>query len=569
MQMGQKQAPAAGAAVSDQDILRLAAGPSRGSSGGYTPPDLDSPEAYARAAASVLPQGSNRLMTWLENAPTAMGGEFVKLKQLAGFKLDPMEKAVIQQAQQRAPGAGTVGDILETIPATMAAPEALGAAGLGRLAANPYTLSAIQGGIQGAMTADPGQRLQQGAVGALTGGLMHGLGAGASKVVNGLARTPAAQTLIDQGVNVPPGMLGHGGAANKIEQALTHIPFLGSKISNARAAVPSQISDIMTQDAVAPGQALPKGLGINDAVSGLKEGYDAAYQDAVGGYPASAKIMRTTGSDVPLADAFQSVANKARQGLTADARAKLGQTLQDQLQEVINAARQSGKGLQATDLQAFRSTLRTLGRDAPEGTTQGAVRDFWKDAEDKVTQALESQLPPKAAAALRAIDANYGKFATVRDLAASVRDRTPTMNDWSAAIARNTPKPVYAAGGGWNRDLVQAASQVARPTVTHTGALGAGTIAPIIGGIEAALHPAAIMAHPVGAAAAGIGIGGLLGAYSKTGMRALAGQTSGQKAVQGLLSQLHPDLRQGLSLALRSGLLGGGVNAGLLQSPAQ
>ena len=122
---------------------------------------------------------------------------------------------------------------------------------------------------------------------------------------------------------------------------------------------------------------------------------------------------------------------------------------------MINAARQKG-GLAATDLQQFRSTLRTLARETPDGTTAQAVRGFWKDAEAEVTQALESQLPPKAAAQLQAIDQQFGKFATVRDLATSVKDRTPTMNDWSNAIARNTPDKVYAAGGGWNRGLIQA-----------------------------------------------------------------------------------------------------------------
>jgi hypothetical protein len=570
LQLGQQSStPAAQGAVSDQEILKLAAGPSGASGGSYTPPDLDSPQAYARAAASVLPKGSNRFTTWMENAPTAMGGEFYKLKQLFGGKLDPIEQAVIQQAQQRAPGAGTVGDVLETLPATMAAPEALGAAGLSKLATNPYALSAIQGGLQGLLTADPGQRLQQGVVGAVTGGLMHGLGNAASGLVKGLARTPEAQALIDRGVTIPPGMLGPSGAGNKIEQALTHLPMLGSKIANARNAVPAQVADLMTQDAVAPGQTLPKGLPINEAVSQLQNGYDAAYDAAVHGYGAKPAIVRVKGGDIPLSKAFQSVANTPRQGLSADERAKLGQQLQDQLQAAIDVAKRSG-GMLTDHLQTLRSSLRELARNAPTaGNTGTATRAFWDDAQEKVTQALDSQLPPKSAAALKAIDANYGKFATVRDLAASVKDRTPTMNDWSNAIARNTPKPVYAAGGGWNRDLAQAASKVVKPTVTHTGALGAGTIAPIVGAVEAAAHPAWLMAHPVGALSGAAGLGGLYGAYSKAGMRALAGQSAPQKAIQGLLSQLHPDVRQALALASRSGLLGGINSGGLLQAPSQ
>lgn len=559
LQLGQQQsAPPQSAALSDQQILALAQKPSASAAtpqqAGPTQQQLAQQYGSYGSWASALPAPLQHFIGGAESAAPYyydQARKSLKLPQNA-----PREAAETEATQSLAGKLGQWGaSALLGAPiaaaAALAAPEVAGAAGLG--AGTAALLGAAGGGAaQGALLSPAGSRGENALIGGLTGGLLHGAGGLGGKVVQGLTRSPQAQALVDKGVNLPPGMLGQSGAGNKIEQALTHLPFLGSRIANARNAVPGQISDLMTQDAVAPGQTLPKGLGINDAVSGLQNGYDAAYNQAVGGYPASAKIMRTTGSDIPLSDAFNSVANTARPGLTAQARASMAQTLQDQLQELIKSGVQSGNGLQATDLQGFRSTLRTLAREAPEGTTQSAVRGFWQDAEDKVTQALESQLPPKSAAALQAIDANYGKFATVRDLAASVKDRTPTMNDWSNAIARNTPKPVYAAGGGWNRNLIQSAANVVKPTVAHTGALGAGTIAPAVAGLEAAMHPAFLMAHPVGGAAVGAGIGGLLGAYSKTGMRALAGQTAPQKAVQGLLQQLSPQMRGLLPLLLKS-----------------
>lgn len=557
--------------MSDADILKLAAGPVRSATGGAV--DMDA-SGNTSAAMRALPTGSNKFTTWLKNAPIAAGGEFDRLYHgITGQPMDPLSQAVLSGAKNNAPGAAPLTDMLATLPATMGATAALPALGLGAVAANPLALGAVQGGLQGALTANPGQRLQQGALGAVTGAALPMVGGALGKLATGLSRTPAAQSLLDQGVTLPPGLLNPSGAGNTAEQALTHIPLIGSKVAGARNAVPAQITDLMTQDAVAPGQRLPKGLNINDAVSGLKNGYDAAYTSAVGGYPAAAKIMRTTGSDIPLTNAFNSVISTARPGLTPGARTQLGNTLQAQLQEVINAARQSGQGLQATDLQQFRSTLRTLAREAPEGTTQSAVRGFWQDAQDKVTQALESQLPPKSAALLRATDAQYGKFATVSDLANSVKDRTPTMNDWSSAIARNTPDPVYAAGGGWNRGLIQSAAQVVKPTVAHTGALGAGAIAPAMAGLEAALHPSWVLSHPLASVGTGAGIGGLWSAYTQPGMRALAGQTAPQKAVMGLLNSLHPTVKAGLKQLLQSsgtqGLLSNTApSQGLLSQPA-
>ena len=540
----------------------------------------------AQAAASVTPQGSNGVTTWLRNAPAAAGGEMYRLyKGIRGQKLDPIEQAVLGSAEQAAPGAATAADVASTAPLAMAAPEALtgaaarfGLPALGRLAASPAAMSMVQGGLQGAATADPGQRLAGGAMGAATGGLLHGAGAGLGKIVSGLSRSPEAQALIDKGVTLPPGMLQSHGAASAIEQAATHLPFIGSRIANARGAVPAQVTQRMIQDAAAPGAAVAPGQGINDAVTDLKGGYDNAYQATLGtpgrSYPMGPVIMRTKGPDIPLTDALANVATKARGGMTAQQSAAAGQTMLAHLDATMQQAQQAGRPLDATDLQGLRSVFRDAARDvSPIDNASRAQQDLWDDAQDTVTRALNSQLPPKVAQQLQGVDAKYGKFAAVRKLAVAVKDREPTMNDWSTVIKQTTPPSVYAQGGGWNRDLVQSAAKVVKPTIAHTGASGAGLIAPIMAAVEGLTHPGAIMAHPIAAGGAAGLLGGAYGAYSKAGMRALAGQTGAQKAVLGLLNSANPSARQGLSLAIRNalqqGLLGGSSAAGLLQAPAQ
>ena len=155
-------------------------------------------------------------------------------------------------------------------------------------------MSSLEGATQGALTS-PGNRLQGAAVGAVSNPILGALGRGFGKLVQGVNRTPEAQTLINQGVQLPAGMMSPSGAVNKVEQAMTHLPILGSKISNARAAVPAQITQRMFSDAAAPGASVSAGAGLNDAVSQLQSGYDAAYGQAVGGYPAKAAILRVAG----------------------------------------------------------------------------------------------------------------------------------------------------------------------------------------------------------------------------------------------------------------------------------
>ena len=286
-----------------------------------TPADTAT-DQNTQIAQSVTPQGSNRAMTWLKNAPATAGGELYRLyKNVTGQQMDPLQQAVFNQAKQASPGVAPLTDVLATAPVAMGVGEALPAMGLARLAASAPALGAVQGGIQGALTANPGDRWQQGAIGAATGAALPMIGGAIGKLASGVARTPEAEQLVSQGVQLPVGMMSPSGAVNKVEQALTNLPFVGSKIANARAAVPAQVTERMVQDAVAPGAALTPGLGINDAVSELKSGYDSAYHAAIGGYPGVPAIAHPSGP-IPLTQAFTDVANTARAGLTAKASSR-------------------------------------------------------------------------------------------------------------------------------------------------------------------------------------------------------------------------------------------------------
>lgn len=460
---------------------------------------------------------------------------------------------------------GELGSMLGQTAAT--APVAMGAgAGMGamgnvgaRLAANPISMGALQGALQGGVVADPGQRLQGAGMGAVAGAALPTLGAVGSKMVNGLSRTPAAQTLLNAGVSLTPGQMNPTGVTNRMEQALEGVAGVGDLVQNARTNSMQQYSRAMVERSMAPGATLPKSVtNFNDMIDAAGKSFDTAY-DVGKGFPVGAKIMNQTGPDVPLTQALKNVTTRAQPGMTSQDQAAVGSNLQDLLQQQINDARQSGKGLQSDDLLDFRSQIRDMIR-GEDGLTNAsrARKQLYSKAADQVTAALNSQIPKDAAQAIQATDAQYGKFKIIQDAAAVAKDKDVTPYQISSAIAKATPKSVYAAGGGANRDLSQAATETFQNNVPRTGLAGMGRLAlPLaaaggiakVGGVGA-LHPA--LTAPALAGYAGLTL-------TPWGRSAAAGQTALQRAMQGGLMQLQgavPQTAQNLAgLYGRGGLV--------------
>jgi hypothetical protein len=580
--------------------LKAPAGPAAGSG----PLDPDSPQAYAQAAQSAAQREDSTPQTlqlgfgpgaqinthiplphWLANGLQGIGGETMRigqgLTQTLGGQTDPLLHAVAQQDVSTPAGKAGAFLVDTALTAPIGGAATSGLARLGgvgaRIAANAFGRAAAQGALQGAITADPGQRWQGAGLGAALSQIAPLVGSAVGKLATGLARTPEAQTLLDRGVALTPGQMNPEGAVtNRLEQALTHVPFIGGKIANARGAAAGQYTRSMVEDALAPGATLTPApdANFNDLVANAQRGFDHAYDSTLrstvpgGGYPMKPVIMNASGPDVPLSTAFAQLTSRARPGLLDPVQRQLGKNLQGLLANTLQVARQSG-GLQADDLQQLRSSLRDAMRDvSPIDNASRAQRGFWNDAQQLVTQALKSQLPGKVGNALDDIDRQYSKFAIVRNVAKAAKDQPagPTPSQWSTAIAQATPANQYTAGGGWNRDLTKAARSTFQQTVPHTGATGAGTIGPIVGGIEAAMHPAFIAAHPLSLGGIAGGLGALYGAYTKPGLRFLAGQSAPQRAVQGLLGSISPAAKEAIGRYGRAGLLGGLL--GLQQQPA-
>lgn len=415
---------------------------------------------------------------------------------------------------------------------------------LARAAASPIGQGATQGAVQGAVMADPGGKGQGALLGTALGGALPAAGQMVSKMANGLSRTPAAQTLLDRGVSLTPGQMNPTGFSNRMEQALEGVPMVGDMVQNARSGAQKQYATAMVQDAMPPGTSLSgNAKDFNGMIDEAANGYNTAY-DTAKGFPIKPVIMNTTGPQTSLAQAFQSVAKAPRLGLDADTRQGLGTQLGDQLKEMTAAAVRSGKGLQSDDLIGLRSIIRQAGRDE-NGTTAAsrATRAFWNDAGDKVTQVLNSQLPPGITQGLQATDAQYAKFAIMRDVAKSIKDTPggPSPYQISNAIANATDSNAYARGGGLNRDVSKAARDTFQSNVPRTGLAGMGRLALPAAG--AYLGAPALMAHPLVAGAMAAPMAGMAGlTLTGLGRSLAAGKTPLQQALQGGLMGLQQNV---------------------------
>ena len=511
---------------------------------------------------------------WLDNTLNGMGGRALQLGQWGEKSLggtpDPIAAAVAQQSQTGT--AGKIGSFLTdtALTAPIGGAVTSGLAKLGglgaRIAANTFGRAAVQGATQGAITAPPGDRLQGAALGAALSPVLPLAGTLGGKVVQGLTRTPEAQTLLERGVPLTPGQMNPEGAVvNRMEQAFTHLPLIGGRIANARAGSAQQYTRGMLEDAVAPGSTLTSAphADFNDLVADAQRGFDQAYdttlRSSAGGIPVAPRILNPTQPSVyvPLTKAFQQLTDQPRLGLTATQRQAMGDQLQEKLAETVAVAKRSG-GMTADDLQGLRSDLRDAMRDvSPTDNASRAQKAFWQDAQGSVTQALNSQLPAKTAQALQSIDQQYGKFAIVRRAAVLAKDQPggPTPAQFTQAIREATPPNAYAAGGGWNRDVSKAARSVFQSTIPATGATGAGVIAPVMHGLEGAGALFLGAHNPLALGGAVAGLGGIAGAYTRPGLRMLAGQTGWQQGAQRALGAIPADAREALSRYGRAALL--------------
>jgi hypothetical protein len=426
------------------------------------------------------------------------------------------------------------GEAAATAPLTMGAGAALGSMGrLGAgLMANPITSGALQGGIQGLATSDPGERGANAALGATTGAGLNLLGTGISKLARGLSRTPEANLLLKQGVDLTPGQLNPAGPMNQFEQASESVPGVKQIIHGARDNAEQGYQRAIIQKAAVPGTTITPSENIHEMLTQAYDSYAPLYNQAKG-FPVRAGIVSPTGT-VPLSTAFDQAVNTP--GVTDQAKSAAKSWLDNELSRLP-------PNPDSADLLKVRSNIRSAARAAKLATDTLAQDKaaIFSNADDQVTSALQSQLPQHALDALQRADSQYGTYKIVENAVAKSRDNVAglTPQKLSQAVYDATDNPAYARGAGGDlRDLAKAGTSVFQtvspPTgarvLTLGGAVGLGALSP----------PAAI--------AGGTGLLGLVG--TKTGRSLAAGTTAPQRGAQVLadaLSKYTPDTVKALA----------------------
>lgn len=465
---------------------------------------------------------------------------------------EKLQTAAEIDAPLRANRAGDVGSFVGSSAAL--APVTMGASALVSRAipplastlGRPIVRGAFEGGVQGAIQAPPGNKGLGTLQGALFGTALPAVGNVYKIARSGLKRTPEAQRLLDEGIDLTPGQMNPDTAHNQIEQAWQSVPLVGQILQGARDNAQRDFQRVAIQKGAAPGVSI-KPAEVRDMLTQAYASFEPLYDQAKG-FPIHPTIFNA-GANKPLSAAFSEAA--AAKGIRAkdSVRKSVDSWLSDTLSQLP-------KNADSADLIALRSDIRTEIRTSKvSGASEDeAAARLLSRAEDAVTQALESQLPQKALDALKTGDSKYGTYKILENAVARSKDKLGgfSPNDLSEAVFKETPDPIYARGGGGPlRQLASDAKATISQTEPKTGSRMGPIAAPIMLGAT----------QPQIAIPAALGALGLAG--SRSGRRFAAGVTAPQVALQKLdaatIARLPPFYRELAAELARRGTVSGGL----------
>ena len=380
-----------------------------------------------------------------------------------------------------------------------------------------------EGAGQGAVAAGPDDREMGAMLGGVTGGVLPSAQRMAKILSQGREMTPAARRLSRRGVDLTPGQMNPESAWGQVEEAMMALPVIGPRIKQARGRGWTQTQNLIAQEAAPPNVKMQPRQDPQAMFRDLIDAYDVAYN--VGrGFPVRPVIVRTQGVDIPLSQALQ-ITSKT---VGDDASRKYANSF---LQNELSGIR--GRQLNSEDLFALRSRIRAEVRDLRKNTNAPfKAADMLENAEGRITDALESQLPPDVMKQIRAIDAKYGNFKTIEGALYRAGDKEGGFSpaQFSQAVREGSQSRMgYAAGGGRMRDIASAGREVFENRQPQTGRMVA-TLAPILGaGGFAATGgvPGAVAAATFTGAAA---LPYLKGAAGDIARRVIMGKTAPQVA---------------------------------------
>lgn len=447
-------------------VLRAARALGVGSPGIQLTPQA---EAEARAAGIQVPEQREALPDFLDAYQRTRDRR--ELRTAAGEVQNP-------NAATLGTGAGIGLSLLAPLPKVVPRTPA-SALSRTRAAAETAGLYGALSGLEGSDAAARGELVQAlkdvgagGVTGAAAGGLLSGAVEGARtagrRILEGVVRpTPAAQQLRARGVeDLTVGQMAPGSFLGQVEAANTSGAF-GGQITAQRAAGADAWRNAVMNEARAPGATGPLAGDWNQRVAQMADEYGNAYGFLRNYRVATPELLGTQGI-------FDAAASNPAVAATDESRQLVLSFLRNQATQLPRGA---GGGVVTADrLQGIRSQIRKQVRDLSSGQPSAQERaqaELLEQAEDGITQFLESQVPAEASDALRAIDARFGANKAVERAVFRAGDKERgafTPYQLSEAIRSGSNQAAYARGGGGPlRDLARAGRETLDERVPLTG----------------------------------------------------------------------------------------------------
>lgn len=368
---------------------------------------------------------------------------------------------------------------------------AAGALTLGAvLPGSTFAQAAGTGSFLGATepVAEDGERLRNASAGALGGAGALGLTKAAARVIR--PNTDAAvDALVKEGVMPTPGHV-LGGAAARVEDALTSVPILGDVIRLGQSRAVGQLNTAAINRSLAPiGMAVPEGVTGREAIQFADDALSTAYNRILPKLTVRAdpqflqnvnalKQMVRTGSIGPdEAAQFERIVQNGLLGKLRGQDALTGQTLK-QIESDLGRVASMYRRDPSADKRMLGDAVLEL---------QSMVRDWVQRSN------------PQFADQLRQINMGWANLVRVKKAAASVaaEDGVFSASQLHGAVKaadRSKDKSAFAKGTALMQDLSESGRKVLGSKVPDSGTPTRLMTAAAGGGLGAVLAPKAVVA---------------------------------------------------------------------------
>lgn len=442
-----------------------------------------------------------------------------------------------------------VGNVAATAPVGMGLNALRGVQGLGRAGqvlratlSNPAGFAAVEGAATGALTADPGDRLQGAAMGGVLGGAMSKLAQGGGRLVRGLVKKSKeaedlAQLAAQHGedIFVP---LSQAASEEDIisrlaktgyREALPNIPGIKGRLTRQADEAAEAFRKIAVDEALPPGMARPTGQGLEQTVKSLKAGFDKAYDDTIKSY--SFNVPSDFKNDLVT-----------RMSATAGPNSKINKVtlgeVSDKVDDLMQKFSDGGATIDGTNLINVKRGISDL-----IGTAKNHEKPLLVAADKMLDDLVETELKMGNKAANLADLKKYQDitpaYRAFTPLAGAVKSAAGKQGNFSfsslARKAKNSPE---------QKALGELGAQVLDKSPANASFTGRILGGAAIGGMGAYMSPAAAL----GALGTGYGL------TTKTAQKLLMGDTGMQKRLAEALRKNQKLIRE-LGSATRRGIV--------------